>query len=66
MLAVVLFTIGAALDGLKPFLFGAILNVIMMNVLLIINRIILILSGLAFYSGFLLPRWVKKLFLKED
>jgi hypothetical protein len=60
LLAIILFTVGAALDGLKPFLFGSILNVI-----LIINRIILILSGLAFYSGFLLPRWIKELILKE-
>ena len=60
LLAVILFTIGAALDGLKPFLFGAILNVI-----LIINRIILIISGLAYYSGFLLPRWIKELIIKD-
>jgi glucan phosphoethanolaminetransferase (alkaline phosphatase superfamily) len=61
LIAVILFTVGAALDGLKPFLFESILNVI-----LIINRIILILSGLAFYSGFLLPRWIKDLILKEE
>lgn len=61
LIAVSLFTVGAALDGLKPFLFGSILNVI-----LIINRIILILSSLAFYSGFLLPRWIKELLLKEE
>ncbi|MHA2008370.1 MAG: hypothetical protein ACXABO_03995 [Promethearchaeota archaeon] len=60
LLAIILFTIGAALDGLKPFLFGSILNII-----LIINRIILIISGLAFYIGFLLPRWIKELLLKE-
>jgi len=60
MLAVILFTIGAALDGLKPYLFGAVLNVV-----LIINRIILILSGIAFYSGFLLPRWIKELIIKK-
>lgn len=61
LLAVVLFFIGAALDGLKPLLFGSIIDVI-----LIINRIILILSGLAFYSGFLLPHWIKELILKEN
>jgi len=60
LLAVVFFTIGAALDGLKPFLFGKVLDVI-----LIINRIILFLSSLAFYSGFLLPRFIKGLILKE-
>jgi len=61
LIAVSLFTVGAALDGLKPFLFGSILNAI-----LIINRIILILSSLAFYSGFLLPHWLKELILKEE
>jgi len=61
LIAVSLFTVGAALDGLKPFLFGSILNVI-----LIINRIILILSSLAFYSGFLLPHWLKELIIKEE
>ena len=60
-LAVILFTVGGALDGLKPFLPESILHGI-----LIINRIILILSGIAFYSGFLLPRWIKELFLKEE
>ncbi len=61
LIAVTLFTVGAALDGLKPFLFGSILDVI-----LVINRIILILSSLAFYSGFLLPHWIKELFVKEE
>ncbi len=60
LLAVVFFTIGAALDGLKPFLFDEVLNAI-----LIINRIILFLSSLAFYSGFLLPHFIKSLILKE-
>ena len=63
LLAVILFTIGAALDGLKPYLFGV---PIILNVVLIINRIILILSGIAFYSGFLLPRWIKELIIKEE
>jgi len=61
LLAVILFFVGAALDGLKPFLPGSILDMI-----LIINRIILILSGIAFYSGFLLPRWIKELFIKGE
>ncbi|KKK42409.1 hypothetical protein LCGC14_1719970 [marine sediment metagenome] len=63
LLAVILFTIGGALDGLKPYLFGA---PQILNVVLIINRIILILSGIAFYSGFLLPRWIKELIIKTE
>ena len=61
-LAVILFTIGAALDGLKPFLFD---NPAILNATLIINRIILIISSLAYYSGFLLPRWIKELLIKD-
>jgi len=60
-LAVVSFTIGAALDGLKPFLFEEILNAV-----LIINRIILVTSALEFYTGFMLPRWIKELILRNE
>ncbi len=60
ILAMLLFAIGAALDGLKPILFPDYIGLV-----LVINRIILISSAITFYIGFILPNWVKKLFLKE-
>ena len=35
-------------------------------VMLAIVRVVLILSAFAFYGGFLLPRWMKELFLKDE
>jgi hypothetical protein len=35
-------------------------------VMLAVVRVVLILSAFAFYGGFLLPRWMKELFLKEE
>jgi hypothetical protein len=61
LLAVISFTLGASLDGLKPYLFGDVLTII-----LVIDRIILISSSLEFYFGFNPPNWFKKLILKEN
>jgi hypothetical protein len=33
--------------------------------LIIITRLLLILSALAWYGGFILPRWMRKIFLKN-
>ena len=60
-LAVISLTIGAALDGLKPFLFGDAITII-----LVINRIIMLSSTLEFYFGFNPPNWFKKLIIKEN
>jgi hypothetical protein len=53
--AFVLFTIGAFLDAVIP------LNAIT----LIITRLILILSAIFFFIGFLLPKKIEKLFIKS-
>jgi len=58
LIAVISFAIGAGLDGLKPYLFGGILEIV-----LIINRIILLSCAIEFYLGFNPPHWIQKLLL---
>ncbi|MHA1489572.1 MAG: hypothetical protein ACTSRI_07950 [Promethearchaeota archaeon] len=50
------------------FVIGAIFEIIshVSIIILIVGRLILILSAITFYSGFLLPNWMKKLFLKQE
>jgi hypothetical protein len=55
--AIVSFSIAAAIDAI----------ILLLNLFLflqLINRIILISSAIAFYGGFLLPEWMKKIFIK--
>jgi len=61
-LAFVLFGIGAGLDGLKPYF----ISPAYLDLALIIDRIILMFSAFSFYSGFILPRFIQKMFSKED
>jgi len=53
--SIILFDIGAAMDSGLP----------LTEITLIIARILLILSAIGFYGGFILPDWMKKLFLKQ-
>ena len=48
------------------YIFGSIVPIFSMDsiVLLTIAKIILIISAVAFYGGFMLPKWMKSLFLK--
>ena len=55
IVAYIAFTIGALLDSSIP------LNAI----LIIFTRLILITSAIFWYGGFILPRWMQKLFLKK-
>jgi hypothetical protein len=49
------------------FIFGAMAEtVIMALTIVVIGRIILIFSAFAYYCGFMLPRWMKELFIKES
>ena len=61
-LAFVMFGIGAGLDGLKPYF----ISPDYLDVALIINRVILMLSAFSFYCGFILPKFIKERFSKED
>ena len=53
--AFISFSVGALLDSSIP----------LIAPLIIITRLILILSALAWYGGFILPRWMRKIFLKN-
>jgi hypothetical protein len=50
------------------FFIGAIFEIIshISIIILIVGRIILISSAIEFYSGFLLPNWMKKLLLSKE
>jgi len=60
LIAVISFAIGSGLDGLKPLLFEGVLEIV-----LVINRLILLSCAIEFYLGFNPPYWMKKLVLKE-
>ncbi len=48
------------------FIFGAIIEtVIMIITITVIGRIVLIISAFFFYCGFMLPRWIKELMMRE-
>ena len=55
IVAYITFTVGALLDSSIP------LNA----VIIIFTRLILIASAIFWYGGFILPRWMRKLFLKK-
>ncbi len=60
------FTIAALLEKTaRSILIGTIFadpTILLLSVMLVVVRILLILSTIAFYGGFLLPRWMKKIF----
>ena len=62
VLAFVLFGIGAGLDGIKPYFFSS----EYLDVVLIINRVILMFSAFSFYCGFILPRFIKDVFSTKE
>ena len=55
VIAYIAFSIGAILDSSIP----------LDPVLIIITRIILIISAICWYGGFLLPKWMRKFLLKR-
>ncbi len=55
IIAYITFSVGALLDASVPF----------SEATIIIIRLILILSAICWYGGFLLPKWMKKLLLKS-
>ncbi|MFW9970156.1 MAG: hypothetical protein ACFFDF_08145 [Candidatus Odinarchaeota archaeon] len=55
VVAYIAFSIGALLDSSVPF----------NEIVIIIVRLILILSAICWYGGFLLPKWMKKFLLKN-
>ncbi|MHA1349442.1 MAG: hypothetical protein ACTSPZ_01235 [Promethearchaeota archaeon] len=66
--AFVAFTIAAVIEKtLRSFLIGAIFpdpTILFLSLILVIMRLLLILSAIAFLGGFLLPNWMKKILTK--
>jgi len=66
--AFIAFTIAAVIEkSLRSFLIGAIFpdpTILFFSVMLVVMRLLLISSAIAFYGGFLLPDWMKKILTK--
>jgi hypothetical protein len=61
--AFLLFTIGAILDSSLGMIFE--LSDPILPFLVVITRVILILSAISFYGGFILPKWMHRIFTKD-
>ena len=66
--AFIAFTIAALLEKTaRSILIGTVFldpTILLLSVILVIVRVLLISSAIAFYGGFLLPNWMKKVFTK--
>ena len=63
--AFITFTVAAVLDSLLGTIFEDPTDPLL-AVTVVFVRILLIVSALEFYGGFLLPRWMKEIFLKSE
>jgi len=63
--AFISFTIAAILDSLLGTIFEDPTDPLL-AIMVVIVRILLIFSALEFYGGFLLPKWMKELFMKKE
>jgi hypothetical protein len=62
--AFITFAIAAVLDASLGMIFEDPTDPIL-SLLVVVVRILLIISALEFYGGFLLPRWMKEIFMKK-
>jgi len=62
--AFITFTVAAILDSLLGSIFENPTDPFL-SVLVVVVRILLIFSALEFYGGFLLPKWMKEIFMKK-
>jgi hypothetical protein len=62
--AFITFTIAAILDSSLGMIFPDPTDPLL-AILVVVVRILLIFSALEFYGGFLLPRWMKEIFMKK-
>lgn len=62
--AFITFTVAAVLDSLLGAIFEDPTDPLL-SILVVVVRILLIFSALEFYGGFLLPRWMKEIFIKN-
>ena len=63
--AFISFTVAAVFDSLLGAIFEDPTDPLL-SVMVVIVRILLIFSALEFYGGFLLPRWMKEIFIKKE
>jgi len=63
--AFITFTIAAVLDSLLGTIFEDPTDPLL-AIMVVLVRILLIISALEFYGGFLLPRWMKEIFMKDE
>jgi hypothetical protein len=62
--AFITFTVAAVLDSMLGMIFDP--TDPFLAIFVVIVRILLIFSALEFYGGFLLPRWMKEIFMKKS
>jgi hypothetical protein len=62
--AFITFTIAAIFDSLLGAIFPDPTDPLL-SVMVVVIRVLLILSALEFYGGFLLPRWMKEIFIRK-
>ncbi len=63
--AFITFTIAAILDSMLGAIFEDPTDPFL-SIMVVLVRILLIISALEFYGGFLLPRWMKEIFIKNE
>jgi len=63
--AFITFTVAAIFDSLLGAIFEDPTDPLL-SVMVVVIRILLIFSALEFYGGFLLPRWMKDIFMKKE
>ncbi|MFX0040080.1 MAG: hypothetical protein ACFFCY_11035 [Promethearchaeota archaeon] len=63
--AFITFTVAAVFDSLLGAIFEDPTDPFL-SVMVVVVRILLIFSALEFYGGFLLPRWMKEIFIKKE
>ncbi|NVM34573.1 MAG: hypothetical protein HWN81_03190 [Candidatus Lokiarchaeota archaeon] len=63
--AFISFTVAAIFDSLLGAIFEDPTDPLL-SIMVVVIRILLIFSALEFYGGFLLPRWMKEIFIRSD
>ncbi len=63
--AFITFTVAAVFDSLLGTIFEDPTDPLL-SIMVVVVRILLIFSALEFYGGFLLPRWMKEIFMKKE
>ena len=63
--AFITFSVAAVLDSMLGTIFEDPSDPLL-AIFVVVVRILLIFSAIEFYGGFLLPRWMKEIFLKKE